>query len=85
MDKLTPNPEPCDRVLVYAATDGSGRTRTTPWISGLPVAQKIDVNGVAFTLVADSRVIDATVVETDYRQMRVRAWNARHFATGEAA
>lgn len=67
---------PLDRVLVYAAADGSGRTKTIPWATTLPAALEVDLNGTTFTLVADSRVVDTTKVEQEYTAMRVRAWNA---------
>lgn len=75
-DDAGPMDRPLDRVLVYATTDGSHRTKTVPWATTLPAAQTIEVHGVTYTLVADSRVVDPALVELDYQQMRVRAWNA---------
>ena len=64
-------PKDCDRILVYASPDGA-RTRTYPWPSSLPVAKELDVFGVMWHLIADSKVIK----DADEAQSRVRAWNA---------
>lgn len=64
-------PEGCDRILVYASPCGT-RTKTTPWRSDLPAAQDVDVFGVMWHLIADTKVIR----EADETQSRVRAWNA---------
>lgn len=69
-----------NRIVVYSATDGSGRTRTYPWRSAAAVPREIDVAGVTFLLVADSRVTD----DLEATQARRRAWNAGPGANGRA-
>lgn len=48
----------CTNLLVYAAQDDSGRTKTVPWPGDMPTAHAVSVNGTTFVLVANVRVLD---------------------------
>jgi len=70
MEQPNEAPAVCDRLLVYS--NGAGRTKQYPWPSDLPVPKDIEVWGVMWHLIADTKVIR----DADETQSRVRAWNA---------
>ena len=60
MKKVTTDAR-CTNLLVYAAQDDSGRTKTVPWPGDMPTAHTVHVAGTTFVLVANVRVTDTVV------------------------
>ena len=57
MEKVTHDAR-CTNLLVYAAQDDSGRTKTVPWPGDMPTAHTVTVSGTTFVLVANVRVTE---------------------------